>query len=129
MDKKLSNFGNYDEDECEIEEDIQYEGKFDNVDDIEDEDQDEFVESISKRLSKFILLIKFIVGIQTDDYKFDAFIEKLQEIVIEDNFETLKENFMNKYYQEFEEQEENKLSYMSIFKDYTKTIESYIENV
>jgi len=45
--KKLSNLGNYDEDECEIEEDIQYEGKFDNVDSIEEEDQDEFVESIS----------------------------------------------------------------------------------
>lgn len=70
-----------------------------------------------------------IVGIQTDDYKFDAFIEKLQEIVIEDNFEKLKETFMNKYYQEFEEQEENKLSYMNIFKEYTKTIESYIESV
>lgn len=36
---------------------------------------------------------------------------------------------MNKYFKEFEEQEENKLSYMSIFKEYTKTIESYIENV
>ena len=47
--KKLSNLGNYDNDECEIEEDIQYEGKFENVDDnIEEEDQDEFVESISK---------------------------------------------------------------------------------
>ena len=36
---------------------------------------------------------------------------------------------MNKYYKEFEEQEENKLSYMSIFKEYTKTIEAYIESV
>ena len=36
---------------------------------------------------------------------------------------------MDKYYNEFEEQEENKLSYMSIFKEYTKTIEAYIENV
>ncbi len=28
---------------------------------------------------------------------------------------------MNKFYTEFEEQEENKLSYMNIFKEYTKT--------
>ena len=36
---------------------------------------------------------------------------------------------MNKNYEEFEEKEENKLSYMNIFKEYTKTIESYIEKV
>jgi hypothetical protein len=36
---------------------------------------------------------------------------------------------MNKFYTEFEEQEENKLSYMNIFKEYTKTIETYIESV
>ena len=36
---------------------------------------------------------------------------------------------MNKYYFEFEEREENKLSYMNIFKEYTKVIESYIEKV
>jgi len=53
----------------------------------------------------------------------------LQEIVIEEDFEKLKESFMNKYYKEFEEQEENKLSYMSIFKEYTKTVEAYIELV
>lgn len=46
MDKKLSNYGEYDED-CEIEEDIQYEGKFDDVDNIDDDQQDEFIESIS----------------------------------------------------------------------------------
>ena len=44
--KKLSNFGD-NNDDCEIEEDIQYEGKFDIIDDLDNEDQDEFVESIS----------------------------------------------------------------------------------
>ncbi len=48
--KKLSNLGINDSDDCEIEEDIQYEGKFDNVDDnIDEDDQDQFVESISKK--------------------------------------------------------------------------------
>jgi ADP-ribosylation factor 2-binding protein len=66
---------------------------------------------------------------QTDDYKFDAFIEKLQEIVIEDEFENMQENFFTKYCNEFEEDEENKLIYMDIFKKYTKLTESYIEDV
>ncbi len=36
---------------------------------------------------------------------------------------------MDKYCQEFEEKEENKLSYMNIFKEYTNIVESYIEKV
>ena len=36
---------------------------------------------------------------------------------------------MDKYCEEFEEKEENKLSYMNIFKEYTKIVESYIEKV
>jgi ADP-ribosylation factor 2-binding protein len=74
-------------------------------------------------------LITNIVGIQTDEYKFDCFIEKLQEIVIEEDFENLKDDFMEKYCEEFEEKEENKLSYMNIFKEYNKIVESYIEKV
>ena len=47
MDKKLSNHVNNEED-YEIEEDIQYEGKFDNIEDVNyEDDQDQFVESIS----------------------------------------------------------------------------------
>jgi len=72
---------------------------------------------------------KLLVGIQTDEYKFDCFIEKLQEIVIEEDFEILKDDFMDKYCEEFEEKEENKLSYMNIFKEYTKIVETYIEKV
>ena len=47
--QKISNMSNNDYGDSDIEEDIQYEGKFDNIDDnIEEDDQDEFVESISK---------------------------------------------------------------------------------
>ena len=48
MEKKLSNLG-INEDDCEIEEDIKYDGGFDELGNIEDEEQDEFVESISKQ--------------------------------------------------------------------------------
>ena len=70
-----------------------------------------------------------IVEHQTDDYKFDVFIEKLQEIVIEDEFENMQEDFLTKYCNEFEDCDENKLIYTEIFKKYTNLTESYIENV
>jgi hypothetical protein len=57
------------------------------------------------------------------------FIEKLQEIVIEEEFEIVKDEFFDKYCDEFEDKEENKISYMDIFKNYTQTIETYIEAV
>jgi hypothetical protein len=57
------------------------------------------------------------------------FIEKLQDIVIEEEFENLREKFCEKYSGNFEEGEENKLIYMDIFKEYVKTVEGYIESV
>lgn len=57
------------------------------------------------------------------------FVEKLQEIVIEEEFEDLQEKFFAKYCDEFEEKEENKLIYTKIFKEYTQITESYIEEV
>jgi ADP-ribosylation factor 2-binding protein len=53
----------------------------------------------------------------------------LQEIVIEDEFEDMQNEFFTKYCNQFEEDEENKLIYMDIFKKYTNLTESYIENV
>jgi hypothetical protein len=41
----------------------------------------------------------------------------------------MQEEFFAKYCEEFEDKEENKLSYMEIFKNYTKMTESYIESV
>ena len=69
------------------------------------------------------------VGNQTDDYKFDRFIEQLQEIVIEDEFEVLRNGFFDKYCHLFEDTEENKLIYTDIFKEYIKKLEFYIESV
>lgn len=41
----------------------------------------------------------------------------------------MQEEFFKKYCQEFEEADENKLIYTTIFKEYTKKTESYIEEV
>ena len=69
------------------------------------------------------------VGNHTDDYKFDRFIEQLQELVIEDEFEDLRNTFFEKYCDVFENTDENKLVYTEIFKQYVKTLEVYIETV
>jgi ADP-ribosylation factor 2-binding protein len=53
----------------------------------------------------------------------------LQEIVIEDEFEEMQNEFFSKYCNEFDDGEENKLIYMDIFKKYTNLTESFIENV
>jgi ADP-ribosylation factor 2-binding protein len=68
-----------------------------------------------------------IVNKNSDDYKFDCFVEKLQEIVIEDEFENLQNEFCEKYYKIFEDKNENKLEYTEIFNKYTKLIENYLE--
>jgi hypothetical protein len=66
---------------------------------------------------------------QSDDFLFDRFVEALQEIAIDDNFTNLKEDFFDKYCSEFEDNDENKLCYMTIFKKYTETMENYLTKV
>jgi hypothetical protein len=82
--------------------------------------------SLSRAKVRYLLIA---VDKQTDDYIFDNFVEKLQEIVIEDEFEKLRDDFFQKYADVFDNQDENKLEYMDIFKKYTQIIESHIEKV
>ena len=50
----------------------------------------------------------------------------LQDILMEEEFEKMRKEFTTKHCMEFEATEENKLSYMQIFKDYQNTIEGYL---
>ena len=68
-----------------------------------------------------------IVAKDSDNYKFDKFAEALQDIVIEDSFEKMQNDFCEKYYKVFEEKDENKLEYTKIFNEYTKTTEEFLE--
>ena len=68
-----------------------------------------------------------IVTKDSDNYKFDLFAEALQDIVIEDSFEKMQNDFCEKYYKIFEEKDENKLEYTKIFNEYTKTTEDFLE--
>lgn len=52
------------------------------------------------------------------DAEFDAMVGYLEGIIMDDEFQLLQRNFMDKYYQEFEDTEENKLTYTPIFNEY-----------
>ena len=68
-----------------------------------------------------------IVNKDSDDFKFDTFTEALQDIVIEEEFEKMQNDFCEKYYKIFEDKEENKLEYTKIFNEFTKTTEEFLE--
>ncbi|EPQ12269.1 RING finger and SPRY domain-containing protein 1 [Myotis brandtii] len=61
------------------------------------------------------------------DAEFDAVVGYLEDIIMDDEFQLLQRNFMDKYYQEFEDTEENKLIYTPIFNEYISLVEKYIE--
>eukprot|EP00057_Strongylocentrotus_purpuratus_P031483 XP_784775.3 PREDICTED: ADP-ribosylation factor-like protein 2-binding protein [Strongylocentrotus purpuratus] len=61
------------------------------------------------------------------DRKFDAIIGHIEDIIMEDGFHSLKDDFMEKHYEVFEDTEENKFEYTDIFNQYTRLIEKYIE--
>lgn len=46
---------------------------------------------------------------------------------MDDEFQVLQRNFLDKYYQELEDTEENKLTYTPIFNEYISLVEKCIE--
>uniref|UniRef100_F7D7K5 ADP-ribosylation factor-like protein 2-binding protein n=2 Tax=Didelphinae TaxID=126287 RepID=F7D7K5_MONDO len=61
------------------------------------------------------------------DAEFDAVVGCIEDIIMDGEFQLLQRNFMEKYYQEFEDTEENKLIYTPIFNEYISLVEKYIE--
>lgn len=59
---------------------------------------------------------------------FDEAIGHIEDVLMDPQFQELQKNFMEKYWNEFDDSEENKLVYMEIFKEYTDVVEKYIEN-
>ena len=60
--------------------------------------------------------------------RFDFIIGTIEDIVICHEFRCLQFNFMEKYYLEFEDTEENKFIYTDIFREYGEIIEKYLVN-
>ncbi|CAB4008077.1 ADP-ribosylation factor 2-binding [Paramuricea clavata] len=61
------------------------------------------------------------------DKKFDVTIGHIEDIIMEDTFQELQNEFMEKHYHHFEDVEENKLVYTDIFTQYTNLIEKHLE--
>ncbi|KAL6092263.1 hypothetical protein STEG23_035228 [Scotinomys teguina] len=61
------------------------------------------------------------------DAEFDAVVGCLEDIIMDHEFQLLQRNLLDKYYQEFEDTEENKLTYTPIFNDYISLVEKHIE--
>jgi len=59
---------------------------------------------------------------------FDHIIGHIEDIVVEDEFQGMQLKFMDKYYNEFEDSEENKLCYTPIFNEYVNMLEKHIEH-
>lgn len=70
----------------------------------------------------------FASSAANEDFTFDQIIGHIEEIIIDETFEELQNNFMTKHYQEFDDVEENKLEYMKIFKEYQDLIERHLED-
>ncbi|XP_041693285.1 ADP-ribosylation factor-like protein 2-binding protein isoform X1 [Coregonus clupeaformis] len=52
------------------------------------------------------------------DAAFDAVIGSIEDLIMEDDFQHLHQRFMEKHYLEFDDSEENKLTYTPIFNKY-----------
>ncbi|XP_035498345.2 ADP-ribosylation factor-like protein 2-binding protein isoform X2 [Scophthalmus maximus] len=60
------------------------------------------------------------------DAAFDAVIGCIEDIIMGE-FQQLQQNFMEKYYLEFDNSDENKLSYTPIFNEYVNLLEKHLE--
>nr|XP_044999714.1 ADP-ribosylation factor-like protein 2-binding protein [Jaculus jaculus] len=61
------------------------------------------------------------------DAEFDAVVGCLQDIIMDAELQLLQRNVMDRHYQEFEDTEENKLTYTPIFSEYTSLEEKLME--
>ncbi|XP_066924976.1 ADP-ribosylation factor-like protein 2-binding protein [Clytia hemisphaerica] len=60
------------------------------------------------------------------DKNFDVIVGHIEDIVVSETFQEMQSKFMNKYCTEFEDSEENKLSYTPIFNEYVEMFEKFI---
>ncbi|CAH1780371.1 unnamed protein product [Owenia fusiformis] len=61
------------------------------------------------------------------DTKFDITVGHIEDIIIEDKFQNMQACFMDKYYREFEDTEENKFCYTDIHKEYLELVEKHLD--
>ena len=69
----------------------------------------------------------FVGKSSSKDKKFDVVVGHIEDIVVDPVFQDMQTQFMDKYCHEFEDSEENKLSYTPIFNEYVSMLEKHIE--
>ncbi|KAJ8687705.1 hypothetical protein QAD02_023499 [Eretmocerus hayati] len=57
---------------------------------------------------------------------FDEIIGHIEDLLMEHEFQSIQQRFLDTYWSTFEPMDENKLIYTEIFNDYNKTIENYL---
>ncbi|XP_045595507.1 ADP-ribosylation factor-like protein 2-binding protein isoform X2 [Procambarus clarkii] len=57
----------------------------------------------------------------------DTLVGHIENIILSDEFSSLREDFLKQHCHVFEDKDENKLEYMDIYKQYTNMIEAHIE--
>uniref|UniRef100_A0A8D8QIS9 ADP-ribosylation factor-like protein 2-binding protein n=2 Tax=Cacopsylla melanoneura TaxID=428564 RepID=A0A8D8QIS9_9HEMI len=62
------------------------------------------------------------------DELFHLIIGCIEDILIDPEFSDLQTKFLEKYWMEFDDVEENKFIYMDIFQEYTQSIETHLEH-
>merc|ERR1711998_487652 len=90
-------------------------GVDESFEDIIDEDEDEDIAFVSNG------------GDSGEDDMFDAIVGKLEEIIMDEEFNAQTTEFMQTNCVHFERGDEHKLEYMEIFQQYTTLIEEHVE--
>ncbi|XP_021343814.1 ADP-ribosylation factor-like protein 2-binding protein isoform X1 [Mizuhopecten yessoensis] len=62
------------------------------------------------------------------DTKFDETIGHVEDIIMDDDFQRIQNEFLEKYYQEFDDTEENKFIYTDIHREYVQLIEKHLDD-
>lgn len=60
------------------------------------------------------------------DTRFDQTVGCIQDVLLDEGFNMMLREFLEKYYYHFENTEENKFIYTDIFKQYTELVETYL---
>jgi len=58
---------------------------------------------------------------------FDEIVGHIEDIIMDDDFQVLQNSFMEEYYEEFEDAEENKFIYTDIHHNYVQSLEHFME--
>merc|ERR1712226_81083 len=71
------------------------------------------------------------MAISSSDIKetqFDITIGHIEDIIMDEKFQEIQNNFMEKYWEEFEDTEENKFVYTDIHKEYSELVEKHLND-